>query len=90
MGDANFFTKPVDKWQRKYEALRASFVERLPDRIVAGRFGLSVGHLRVLRHQFRHGKIDFSEAVAEAGHPRRRIDATSILTQGAIPYSGIA
>ena len=77
MRDANFFTKPVDKWQRKYEALRASFVDRLPDNIVAERFGLTVGHLRVLRHQFRHEKIDFSEAVAEAGRPRRRVDAAT-------------
>jgi hypothetical protein len=77
MRDANFFTKPVDKWQRKFEALRASFVERLPDHIVAERFGLSVGYLRVLRHQFRHEKIDFSEAVAEGSRPRRRIDAAT-------------
>lgn len=77
MRDANFFTKPVDKWQRKYEALRASFVERLPDHIVAERFGLSVGYLRVLRHQFRHEKIDFAEAVAEGSRPRRRIDAAT-------------
>lgn len=61
MRDANFFTKPVEKWQRKYEAMRASFVDRLPDQIVAERFGFSVGYLRVLRHQFRHEKIDFSE-----------------------------
>ena len=77
MRDANFFTKPVDKWQRKYEALRASFVERLPDNIVAERFGLTVGYLRVLRHQFRHEKIDFSEAVAEGSRPRRRVDAAT-------------
>jgi hypothetical protein len=77
MRDANFFTKPVDKWQRKYEALRASFVDRLPDHIVAERFGLSVGYLRVLRHQFRHEKIDFSEAVAEGSRPRRRVDAAT-------------
>lgn len=77
MRDANFFTKPVDKWQRKYEALRASFVDRLPDNIVAERFGLTVGYLRVLRHQFRHEKIDFSEAVAEGSRPRRRVDAAT-------------
>lgn len=77
MRDANFFTKPVDKWQRKYEALRASFVDRLPDHIIAERFGFSVGYLRVLRHQFRHEKIDFSEAVAEGNRPRRRVDAAA-------------
>jgi len=40
-------------------------------------FRLSVGYLRVLRHQFRHEKIDFSEAVAEGSRPRRRIDAAT-------------
>ncbi len=77
MRDANFFTKPVDKWQRKYEAMRASFVDRLPDQIVAERFGFSIGYLRVLRHQFRHDKIDFSEAVAEGSRPKRRVDAAT-------------
>ena len=77
MRDANFFTKPADKWQRKYEAMRASFVDRLPDQIVAERFGFSVGYLRVLRHQFLHDKIDFSEAVAEGSSPRRRVDAAT-------------
>ena len=64
MRDASFFTKPIAKWQRKYEAMRASFVDRLPDHIVAERFGFSTGYLRLLRHQFRHEKIDFSEAAA--------------------------
>lgn len=74
MRDAKFFTQPADKWQRKYEAMRASFVDRLPDQIVAERFGFSIGYLRVLRHQFRHEKIDFSEAVADGSRPRRRVD----------------
>ncbi|MFH0782344.1 MAG: transposase [Pseudomonadota bacterium] len=77
MRDANFFTQPADKWQRKYEAMRASFVDRLPDQIVAERFGFSVGYLRVLRHQFRHEKIDFSEALSGDIRPRRRVDATT-------------
>ena len=75
MRDATFFTRPIDKWQRRYEALRASFVDRLPDQLVAERFGFSVGYLRVLRHQFRHGKIDFSEPLAEGSSPRRKITA---------------
>jgi hypothetical protein len=77
MRDANFFTKPINKWQRKYEAMRASFVDRLPDQIVAERFGFSVGYLRVLRHQFRHEKIDFSEALSEGSRPKRRVDAAT-------------
>lgn len=75
MRDATFFTRPIDKWQRRYEALRASFVDRLPDQLVAERFGFSLGYLRVLRHQFRHEKIDFSEPPAEGSNPRRKINA---------------
>lgn len=75
MKDATFFTRPVADWQRRYEALRASFVERLPDQLVAERFGFSIGYLRVMRHQFRHGKVDFSEPPAEGSAPRRKVNA---------------
>jgi transposase len=75
MRDATFFTRPITGWQRRYEALRASFVERLPDQLVAERFGFSVGYLRVMRHQFRHGKVDFSEPPAEGSSPRRKVSA---------------
>lgn len=73
--DATFFTRPVPDWQRRYEALRASFVERLPARIVAERFGYSEAYVRLLRHQFRHGKIDLSEPVAEGRVARRRVSS---------------
>jgi hypothetical protein len=36
MRDESFFLRPVHEWQRRYEALRASFVERLPARICRG------------------------------------------------------
>lgn len=75
MRDISFFTHPENDWQRRYEALRASFVERLPARIVADRFGYSPGYIRLLRHQFRHGKIDFSEPVPEGKAARRRVTA---------------
>lgn len=75
MKDATFFTRPVADWQRRYEALRASFVERLPDQLVAERFGFSVGYLRVMRHQFRHGKVDFSEPPGEGAASRRKVGA---------------
>jgi len=71
--DAHFFTHPVHSWQRRYEALRASFVERLPARVVAERFGYTPAYVRLLRHQFRSGKIDFSEPVAEGKAARRRV-----------------
>ena len=54
MADAQFFTHPVAEWQRRYEALRASFVDRQPAQMVAERFGFSAGYVRLLRHQFRH------------------------------------
>ena len=71
MRDAKFFTHPEFEWQRRYEALRASFVERMPAKVVADRFDYKPGYVHLLRHQFRHGKVDFSEPVPE-GKVRRR------------------
>jgi hypothetical protein len=51
---AQFFRQPDTASQRQYEALRAYFVEQLPSREVATRFGYSPGAFRVLCHQFRH------------------------------------
>jgi transposase len=75
MRDANFFTHPKLEWQRRYEALRASFVDRLPYKVVAEKFGYSPGYVRLLRHQFKHGKIDFNEPVTEGKAQRRRVSA---------------
>ena len=55
--------------------MRASFVERLPNRIVADRFGYSPGYVRLLRHQFKHGKIDLSEPNPQGKVARRRVSA---------------
>lgn len=74
MRDAKFFLHPVHEWQRRYEALRASFVERLPAKVVADRFGYSTAYIHLLRHLFVHEKIDFSEPVPEGKAKRRRID----------------
>jgi hypothetical protein len=75
MRDADFFTSPKFEWQRRYEALRASFVERLPHKIVANKFGYSPGYVRLLRHMFVHGKIDFAEPVPEGKAQRRQVSA---------------
>ena len=75
MRDATFFTHPTHDWQRRYEALRASFVERLPAAVVADRFDYTPGYIQLLRHQFRHGKIEFSEPVPEGKLTRRRVSA---------------
>lgn len=75
MRDAGFFVHPVHDWQRRYEALRASFVDRVPARVVADRFGYSPSYIRLLQHQFRHGKLDFAEPVPEGKAARRRVTA---------------
>lgn len=75
MADASFFNRPSSDWQKRYEALRASFVERLPARIVAERFGYTTGYIHLLRHQFKNGKLDFDEPLAEGSARRRRVSA---------------
>ena len=73
MADEKFFLHPKLDWQRRYEALRASFLERLPSKVVADRYGYSVGYIHLLRHQFTHDKIDFSEPVPEQKAQRRGV-----------------
>jgi len=77
MRDEKFFLHPVHEWQRRYEALRASFVDRLPAKVIAERFGYSVGYINVLRHLFAHEKIDLCEPLPEGKTRRHRIDATT-------------
>jgi len=47
------FLEPRNATHRKYEALRAFFVEGLPSGEAARRFGYTTGSFRVLVHQFR-------------------------------------
>jgi len=63
MHDANYIINPIHEWQKRYEALRAPFVDRLPTQAVAQRFGYTIAYIHLLRYQFKSGKIDFSEAV---------------------------
>jgi len=77
MKDATFFIHPIADWQRRYEALRASFVERLPAYLVGERFHYSPQYVRLLRHLFTSGKLDFSEPVAEGHATRRCVDAAT-------------
>lgn len=75
MRDAAFFTKPKYDWQRRYEALRASFVEQLPAKVIADRFGYTPAYIRLLKHLFKHEKIELSEPVSEGKAVRRRVSA---------------
>jgi transposase len=50
---AQVFLAPGNSTHRQYEALRAFFVDQLPAKEVAGRFGYTVGSVHQLVHQFR-------------------------------------
>src|SRR6516164_7510635 len=50
---ARHFLEPSNSTHRRYEALRAFFVEGLPSAEAAARFGYTPGSFRVLVHQFR-------------------------------------
>ena len=52
--EARFFLAPEAILHLPYEALRAYFVENLPSKEVARRFGYSAGAFRNLCYQFRH------------------------------------
>ena len=77
MRDEKFFLHPLHEWQRRYEALRASFVDRLPAKVVADRFGYSVSYVNLLRHLFAQEKVDLSEPVPEGKTRRQRIDTNA-------------
>ena len=47
----------------------------LDARIVGRRFNYSPAYVRLLRHLFMQGKIDFAEPVPEGKTRRRRVDA---------------
>jgi len=54
---ARVFLQPANSTHRQYEALRAFFVETLPSKEAARRFGYSEGSFRVLVHQFRQNPL---------------------------------
>src|SRR3954454_14006215 len=76
---ARFFLAPETPLQRQYEALRAYFVEQLPSREVARRFGYSPGAFRVLCHQFRHDPAKRAAFFPTAGQGPRTVPAREIL-----------
>lgn len=71
MDPARFFRHPRTVGHIQYEALRASFLERLPAPSVAERFHLTVGHVHLLRHRFRRGLIPFTFRAADLPGGRR-------------------
>jgi len=51
----SFFLSPTDPMQKRYEALRASFIDELSAQEVANRFGYSIHTINALRRDFKAG-----------------------------------
>lgn len=71
MDPIRYFRHPQDSGQRQYEALRASFLERLSARGVAERFAMTPGYVHVLRHRFQRGLVRFTFRAADLPGARR-------------------
>jgi transposase len=71
--DASFFTHPSSDWQRRYEAMRASFIDRLSCQAVAQRFAYTPGYVYLLRHLFKTGKLDFAEPLVQGAPARHKV-----------------
>jgi transposase len=54
-----YFAHPRSPGQKQYEALRAFYVDRLPARVVADRFGYTLPSFNTLRHKFKTHKLSF-------------------------------
>jgi len=67
----DYFRHPRDPGQRQYEALRASFLERLSARGVAQRFQMTPGYVHVLRHRFSRGLLHFTFRPSDVPGARR-------------------
>ncbi len=54
-----YFVHPQSPGQKQYEALRAFYVDDLPSRVVADRFGYTVPSFNALKQKFKCGKLSF-------------------------------
>jgi transposase len=69
---AEYFTAPASAAQRRYEALRAYFLEDLPAAEVADRFGYSTASVHQMATLLRKGKLAlFAEAKPGPKGPRK-------------------
>lgn len=57
-----FFTQPTQIYQRRYEALRAVFVDGRSQKHVAEEFGFTYGSMRQIVHEFRQSRATQSDA----------------------------
>src|SRR6266571_4087465 len=59
---AEYFTQPVPSAQRRYEAMRAYFVDDMPAAQVADRFGYSTASVHQMATLLRGGRMEFFTA----------------------------
>src|SRR6266581_3836272 len=59
---AEYFTQPVPSAQRRYEAMRAYFVDDMPAAQVADRFGYSTASVHQMATLLRGGRMEFFAA----------------------------
>ena len=57
-----YFTQPTQTYHRRYEALRAVFVEGRSQKEVANEFGFTYGAMRQLVFEFRQSCADRDES----------------------------
>lgn len=80
---AQIFLEPYNSTHRQYEALRAYFVEGLPSKEAARRFGYTDGSFRILVHEFRqnpHRQFFLPPAKGPHKAPKKDRVRESILT----------
>ena len=54
-----YFAYPRSPGQKQYEALRAFYVDNLPAKVVAERFGYTLASFNALRHKFKTRQLTF-------------------------------
>ena len=74
---AQYFTEPASSAQRRYEALRAYFLDEMPAAEAAGRFGYSTASIHQMASLLRQGGSPCSPGPGPARKARARPPASS-------------
>ena len=92
--DRQFFLEPQQTFHRRYEALRAVFVEGQPLELVAVRFGYKASALQSMVSRFRAGRRGgvtppfFARTAADGPAGHRRAEAAPLRKSRKSPTPG--
>ena len=87
---AEYFTEPASAAQRRYEALRAYFIDEMPAAEVADRFGYSTASVHQMATLLRKGRLNlFTETRPGPKGPRKATGAAAGPGAGAARRPGI-